>query len=207
MAKNRKVKQFCGYCGDPVVTGGKEYDGKWFHNPCYVAHTYGMPKDKNRSNNPRHSAPTRQEVFDRSEREMNPIESSLPESKMEILAHSQNVTFAMDPPKKGVPQQYYIWHGPRASAINIVRFPTYNQANQYYRDVIDGKAGVKNPTRGGVKWKTIIIVVGVVGAVALIYWLYKRGTLGKIKKAIPAFNPPTSQGTGVNATDGFGGVN
>jgi hypothetical protein len=205
MAKNRKVKGFCGFCGDPVITGGKEYGTKWYHNPCYVAHSYGMPQDIKRGEKPRRSAPPRREIRERSEEDLNPVEVHAGgiQPELEVLAHANNVTLGMNPMRKGAPQMYYIWQGPRASAQSIVRFPTYNQANQYYRDVIDGKSGTKNPG-SRFRMRPIFWIAGVVGVVALAYWIYKRRSTiqGKVKqvagiaaKMAAAPRPP----------DGFGG--
>ena len=184
MAKNRKVKGFCGVCHDPVITGGKQYGNTWYHNPCYAFHTYGVKS--NPETKVRRSAPTREEIMERSEEEMNPRESNLPEERMEILAHANNVTFAMVPPRKGIPQQYYIWQGARAAASNIVRFPQYGQANTYYKDVIDGKTGAaKGSSSSGKKTKIILIVVGVIVAAGIIYYLYKRNkTVGNTIKHV-----------------------
>jgi hypothetical protein len=197
MSKNRKVKGFCAFCHDPVITGGKQFGGKWYHGPCYVAHSYGMPQDIEKGKKPRRSAPPKREIRERVEEGWNPVESDIPETKMEILAHANNVTFAMDPPAKGKPQQYYIWHGPRAGATNIVRFPTYNQANQYYRDVIDGKTGVtKSLSR--FKTKQVLIVLSVVAAAGVIYWLWKKRQAALTKQKVA--NKTTS------TADGFNGV-
>jgi hypothetical protein len=183
MAKNRKVKGFCGVCHDPVITGGKQYGNTWYHNPCYAFHTYGVKS--NPETKVRRSAPTREEIMERSEEEMNPRESNLPEERMEILAHANNVTFAMVPPRKGIPQQYYIWQGARAAASNIVRFPQYGQANTYYKDVIDGKTGAAKGSSSGKKTKIILIVVGVIVAAGIIYYLYKRNkTVGNTIKHV-----------------------
>lgn len=207
MAKNRKVKGFCGFCGDPVITGGRKYGAKWFHNPCYAAQSYGGPQNIRKGQRPRRSAPPWREMLERSEEELNPIESinQNPLDDLEILAHASNVTLAANPP--GGRSMFYIWQGPRTAAANIVRFPTYNQANQYYRDVIDGKTGVShNPSGSGGKIKVGMIVLGVAALGLLIYWLYRRNKLGKIKKLVE--EPVKSLGfsSTVHTDGGFNGM-
>ncbi len=223
MPKNRKVKGFCNFCGDPVITGGKQYSGKWYHAPCYVAHSYGMPQNVKPGAKPRRSAPPWREIKERSEEGLNPIgvfpgthtrrreeepdmagmvmnpEEKFPE--LEILAHAHNVTLGMNPLSKGGAQRYFIWEGPRATAQNIVRFPNYPQANQYYRDVIDGKIGVaKNPS-SRFRMRPIYIIGGIVLVAALAYWIYrKRATVGGKVKEVAA-----KMASSPKPLDGFGG--
>ena len=212
MPKNRKVKGFCAFCTDPVITGGKNYGGKWYHNPCYVAHSYGLPQGNVKGKYPRRSAPPQREMTERSESHLNPVEDNSntsfnPQGDLEILAHAQNVTLASNPP--GSKAMFFIYQGPRTAATNIVRFPTYQQANQYYRDVIDGKIGVStsNPKPGmSAKWKIIVIGVSLVGVAALVFWLWKRRqTATKRKTMTTMADTETSMGTGTVNTDGFSG--
>lgn len=203
MAKNKKVKGFCPLCDDPVVTGGKRIGGKWYHNPCAVAHSYGMPQNPRRHVKPRRSSPPWREMRYRIDEGYNPMEGSLedlPEpEEMQYLAHAHNTTLATNPYDQK--NKFYIWEGPRETAQNIVRLPTYQQANQYYRDVIDSKSGVKNPgSGGGHKVRTVLIVGGVIALGILAYYLYRRRQNQLGKKKLDEM--PTSNGTGVAASDG-----
>lgn len=202
MPRNMKVKGFCAFCGDPVVTGGRRLGNKWYHNPCFVAASYGAPQNVVRNKRPRRSAPPRKEIRERSEMGLNPMMefSENPVEDLEILAHAKNVTLASNPP--GVKPMYYIWQGSPERAQNIIRFKTYPQANRYYRDVIDGKVGVGNPRKFG---KVLPIAIGVIVLGIIVFWVYKnRDSMGKKAGAIK--NVLTSQGTGTVETDGFGGL-
>jgi hypothetical protein len=219
MPKNKKVKGFCAHpgCGDPVITGGKHYNGKWYHNPCFIANSYGIP-NRNPGQTPRRSAPPYQEIkqitagedfepeMDNSGEEMDLRYNTNPLDNLQVLAHAKNVTLAANPTNRGK-QMFYVYQGPADRATNIVRMRSYPQANQYYKDVVDGKMGLShNPLSRTTKIGMIVLGVAIVGVIAFYIWKRRRDGLTK-NRAPSVADAPSSQGTGSPSPgDGFGGV-
>jgi hypothetical protein len=181
MAKKKKVKGICAHCNEPVVSGGKREGNLIYHNPCYTDHSYGPVQNIKKGQRPRRMSPPEKEINARSVLGLDATlnETGNPGEDLNILAHARNVTLASNP--AGEKSAFFVWEGPRTLTKNMVRFPTYKQANNFYRDAVDGKYGMfRNNPMPAVKIG--LIVIGLAGAVALGIYLYKKRNVGALNK-------------------------